>query len=62
MNQTHGQPADISVEQGMVLIDGPRGLALTMTPDAAEETGRRLIQAAAAARASGAGQELNDKR
>lgn len=35
---------------GQVLLDGPNGVALAMTPDAAEETGRRLIAAAAEAR------------
>ncbi|MFS0770753.1 hypothetical protein [Sphingomonas sp. 1P08PE] len=39
-----------SVEDGFVLLDGPDGVALSMTPDAAEETGRRLIEAAAEAR------------
>lgn len=33
-------------EQGLVLLDGPDGVAVAMTPEAAEETGRRLIAAA----------------
>ncbi len=47
---THGQPADIFVEQGMILMEGYPGLAVTMSADAAEETGRRLIAAAREAR------------
>lgn len=39
-----------TAEQGQVLLDGPDGVAVAMTADAAEETGRRLIAAAEAAR------------
>lgn len=44
------QPSQVNAEQGQVLIDGPDGVALAMTPDAAEETGRRLLKTAADAR------------
>ena len=40
------QPGTASAEQGQVTLDGPNGLAITMTPSAARETGRRLIAAA----------------
>jgi hypothetical protein len=40
-----------SAEQGMVILDGPDGVAIAMTPDAAADTGRSLIAAAEAARA-----------
>ncbi|WP_375390580.1 hypothetical protein [uncultured Sphingomonas sp.] len=43
-------PGEVSAEAGQVVLDGPDGVAVTMTPDAAEETGRRLIAAAAEAR------------
>jgi CheY-like chemotaxis protein len=36
-------PSEIHAEEGLVLIDGPNGLALTMTPGAASETARRLV-------------------
>lgn len=45
----HDQPQVIA-EQGEVHVDGPGGVAVALTPDAAEETGRRLIEAASAAR------------
>lgn len=45
------QPGVATVEQGIVLLDGPDGVAVSMTPQAAEETGRRLIAAAAEANA-----------
>ncbi|PTQ65699.1 hypothetical protein C8J45_101552 [Sphingomonas sp. PP-CE-3G-477] len=35
-----------SAENGVVTLDGPDGLAIAMTPEAAAETGRRLIAAA----------------
>jgi hypothetical protein len=39
-------PGVVSVEKGEVLLDGPDGVAVAMTPEAAAETGRRLIAAA----------------
>lgn len=48
--QVHDQPADVSVAEGCVVVDGPGALALTLSPEAAEETGRRLRRAAAAAK------------
>jgi hypothetical protein len=37
-------------EEGFVLLDGPDGVAISMTPSAAEETGNSLIAAAREAR------------
>lgn len=39
-----------SAEQGIVLLDGPDGVAVAMTADAAEGTGEALILAAREAR------------
>jgi hypothetical protein len=38
-----------AAQDGVVTLDGRDGLAITMTPEAAAETGRRLIAAAALA-------------
>jgi hypothetical protein len=38
-----------AAQDGVVTLDGRDGLAITMTPEAATETGRRLIAAAALA-------------
>lgn len=46
--ETH--PGVATAEYGLVILDGPDGVAVAMTPDAAEETGHRLIAAAIAAR------------
>ena len=48
--QPYDQPGVASVEQGLVLLDGPDGVAVAMTPDAAEATGHSLISAAGQAR------------
>ncbi len=46
-----------AAEGGLVTLDGPDGLAITFTPEAAAETGRRLIAAAEVA----AGQPSDDQ-
>jgi hypothetical protein len=48
--RSHSQPSEVTAEQGQVLVEGPDGVAVSLTPDAAEETGRRLISAASEAR------------
>ncbi len=50
MVHPENMPGTAAAENGEVTLDGPAGVAVTMTPDAAEETGRRLIAAAAEAR------------
>ena len=47
----HVQPSEVIAEEGKVIVEGPNGVAITFVPDAAEETARRLLQAAADARA-----------
>ncbi|WP_037490568.1 hypothetical protein [Sphingobium indicum] len=39
-------PGKASVEEGLVLLDGPDGVAVTMTAYAALETGKSLLEAA----------------
>lgn len=57
-NAPHAEPSSVSAEQGQVLVDGPDGVATALTPDAAEETARRLAQAAAEARAQQHGRKV----
>jgi hypothetical protein len=47
--QPETEPGVASAEDGLVILDGPDGLALTMTADAAARTGQSLIDAAALA-------------
>ena len=44
--EPEGRPGVASAEQGLVLLDGPDGVAVAMTPEAAEATGRSLLAAA----------------
>lgn len=44
--EIHQQPSVVHSDQGIVLVDGPGGLALAMTAEAALETGRRLLACA----------------
>ena len=48
--KSYSDPSDVNIEEGQVIVEGPDGVAVTLTPDAAEETGRRLIDAASQAR------------
>lgn len=49
--QPHDQPSDVTAEAGEVLVDGPDGVALAFTPEAAEETSHRLRRGATDAHA-----------
>lgn len=42
-------------EQGTVVLDGPDGVAVTMSPDSAEATAESLVAAAREARRQSAG-------
>ena len=46
MPDVYDQPTDVTPENGQVHLDGPDGVAVSMTPEAAEETGERLERAA----------------
>jgi hypothetical protein len=48
--ETEHQAIQVAAEAGNVILDGPNGLAATMSPDAAEETARRLVKAVGEAR------------
>ena len=55
--QLFGKASDVSSDDGRVLVDGPDGVDVALTPEAAEETGDRLIEHAANA----AGQRRMDQ-
>ncbi|HZU52225.1 MAG TPA: hypothetical protein VE968_10165 [Sphingomicrobium sp.] len=42
----HDEPSSVASDHGTVVVDGPDAVAVTLTPDAAEETGERLISSA----------------
>lgn len=45
----HSKPGDAKAEKGEVMLDGPDGVAISMTADAARKTGLSLSDAADAA-------------
>ncbi|UIJ43960.1 hypothetical protein LZK98_12795 [Sphingomonas cannabina] len=49
-NRLAQQAGHAVAEEGIVVLDGPDGVAITMTPEAAEQTARNLEQAAEEAR------------
>ncbi len=44
--QPHANPGVATAEDGVVILDGPDGVAITMTPEAAALTGQSLVVAA----------------
>lgn len=44
--QIHDTPSDVAARDGIVAVDGPDGIAVRLTPDAAEETSHRLLDGA----------------
>lgn len=44
--QPETEPGIATAEQGFVILDGPDGVAVTMTPEAASLTGHSLMSAA----------------
>lgn len=55
--ETYSKPSEVTAADGKVLVDGPDGVDVALTPDAAAETGGRLIDEAA--RAAGQEREKN---
>jgi hypothetical protein len=49
MAQVHDRPSEVAAEEGTVVVDGPDGVAVTLTPEAAADTSDRLLEAAAMA-------------
>lgn len=45
-SHAHTEPGIANAEAGLVVLDGPDGIAITMTADAAAGTGHSLIAAA----------------
>jgi hypothetical protein len=44
--EPHARGGIATAEEGLVMLDGPDGVAVAMTPEAAESTGRSLLAAA----------------
>ena len=55
-NQIYDQATEAAAEEGIVLLDGPGGVAISMTADAAELSGSRISDAALRARKQKSGE------
>jgi hypothetical protein len=49
-SKVYDEATKVDAEDGNVILDGPDGVDVVITPEAAEETSDRLFQAAAEAR------------
>ena len=47
--ETYSKPSEVIAEDGKVLVDGPDGVDVALTPEVAAQTGERLIDEAARA-------------
>ena len=56
-NKVENTPSEVTAVDGEVIVDGPDGVAVSMTPEAAAETSDRLLRGAAQAR----GQQMNEE-
>jgi len=43
-NETYAKASDVIAEGGRVLVDGPDGVDVALTPEAAIESGQRMIE------------------
>jgi len=55
-NKPHDIPTEVTAERGEVMLDGPDGLALSLTPHAAAKSAVALAEAA-----SKAGRQTKDE-
>lgn len=46
MGKVYDTPSEVRVEEGNVAVDGPDGVDVLLTPDAALETSNRLLDGA----------------
>jgi hypothetical protein len=60
--KTWDEPSDVGAEEGEVIVDGPDGVAVSLTPDAALETSDRLLKGGLAARGQQIAEERRGKR
>ena len=57
----HDEPSKVTAEDGVVMMDGPDGVAVSLTPAAAAETSERLLEASLEARGQAARAEQHVK-
>jgi hypothetical protein len=60
-DKVYTEPSKVEAEDGNVIVDGPDGVALRLTPDAAIETSDRLLWGAAEAQGQRVAKEREAK-
>jgi len=60
-NKLHDEPSEVQADEGEVLVDGPNGVSVSLTPEAALETSDRLEQEAIRAKGQLASEEARRK-
>jgi hypothetical protein len=58
MDKVYDSPSEVTSEDGHVVVDGPDGVDVTLSSDAALETSDRLLKAGLMAR----GQQIEEER
>jgi hypothetical protein len=58
MEKIYDCPSEVAAEDGHVIIDGPDGVDVSLSPDAALETSERLLKGGLMAR----GQQIEEER
>lgn len=61
VDRLHDQPSEVEAQEGEVLVNGPDGVSISLTPEAALETSDRLVEGAIRAKGQQA-IEANRKR
>jgi hypothetical protein len=61
MDKAHDEPSEVTAEEGEVIVEGPDGVAVSLTPDAAAETSHRLLYGAAQAQGQRCAEEKRKK-
>lgn len=49
-DRIYNEPSQVTAEDGVIAVDGPDGVNVTLTADAADETSQRLLEASMKAR------------
>jgi hypothetical protein len=57
-SKIYDEPTEVHPEKGAVSLEGPDGVSVLMTPEAAAETSDRLLDGAVVAK----GQQANERR
>lgn len=62
MAKVYSEASDVTNEKGVVVVDGPDAVAVSLTPEAAAKTGSRLLDNAAEAKGDADMEAAREKR